>query len=114
MPPIAPLHIFRCIAFFLTLTLASHAWAIVPVVDPELSVLLRRAAAETESFTDRFEAEVWLADMSRRLAKRVPDSQYRVELLKMVHREATRVGLMPELVLAIIDIESAFNPYAIS
>jgi soluble lytic murein transglycosylase-like protein len=114
MLSIAPLRFCRRLTLLLMLALAPHAWAAIPVIDPELSVVLRKAAADSESFADRFEAEVWLADMSRRLANRVPDRQYRVEMLKMVHREATRVGLMPELVLAIIDIESAFNPYAIS
>lgn len=83
-------------------------------VDAELRSLLRKAAAETDSFADRFDAEVWLTDMSRRLEKRVPDERFRIELLKTVHYEATRAGLSPEVVLAVIDIESNFNPYAIS
>ena len=114
MQPIAPSHSLRTLAILMALFAAPATWGAIPVIDPELSVVLRKAAAETESFSDRFDAEVWLSDMSRRLARRVPDSSYRVELLKVVHREATRVGLAPELVLAIIDIESAFNPYAIS
>lgn len=86
----------------------------VAVIDPELRALVRQAALETDSFGDRFEAEVWLADMSRRLEKRVPDPRYRVELLRRVHYEAHRAGLTPEVVLAVIDVESNFNPYAIS
>ena len=31
-----------------------------------------------------------------------------------MHWEATRAALPPELVLAVIDIESAFDPYAVS
>lgn len=114
MQLVALLHPLRFAVLLAALTVASATSAAIPVVDPGLRVVLLKAASETESFPDRFEAEVWLTDMSRRLTKRIPDSRYRIELLKMVHREATRAGLSPELVLAIIDIESAFNPYAIS
>src|SRR5690606_38345962 len=66
------------------------------------------------SFTDRFEAEVWLTDMSRRLARQVPDAAERLEILKAVHFHATRAGVEPELVLAVIDVESNFDRFAIS
>jgi soluble lytic murein transglycosylase-like protein len=83
-------------------------------VDDELRGVLVRALADTESFPDRFDAEVWLLDMSRRLSAKMPDVGYRIELLKQVHHEAKRAGLQPELVLAVIEVESNFNPYAIS
>ena len=56
----------------------------------------------------------WLLAMSDRLAKRIPDTTYRVELLKTVHYEATRAGLDPQLVLGIIHVESGFKKYAVS
>lgn len=83
-------------------------------VDSQLKELLKRAANETDSFHDRFDAWVWLADMSRRLEKKIPDAIFRIELLKNVHREATRAKLTPELVLAVIEVESDFDPFAIS
>jgi soluble lytic murein transglycosylase-like protein len=83
-------------------------------VDPELRELLKKAAGESDSFADRFDGEVWLLDMSQRLAKRIPDPEFRVELLKNVHYEAKRAGLQPELVLSLIQVESNFDPYAIS
>ncbi len=83
-------------------------------VDPELRELLRTASGEADSFTDRFDAEVWLLDMSRRLEKRIPDHTFRIDLLKNVHYEAKRAGLEPELVLSVIQVESNFDPYAIS
>ena len=83
-------------------------------IDPELRELVKQAALDTDSFGDRFDGEVWLADMSRRLEPRVPDARYRVELLKNVHYEARRAGLSPEVVLAVIDVESNFDQYAIS
>lgn len=82
--------------------------------DPELREVLRAAAGDTESFTDRFEAEVWLTDMSRRLERQVEDPEERVRILKLVHLEADRVELPPELILAVIETESNFDPYAIS
>jgi soluble lytic murein transglycosylase-like protein len=99
---------------FTVSTRAAPDAAAETAVDPELRVLVKQAASETDSFRDRFDGEVWLADMSRRLEKRVPDAQYRVELLKNVHYEAHRSGLPPELVLSVIDVESNFSQYAIS
>lgn len=82
--------------------------------DPELRDALRAAASDNESFTDRFDAEVWLTDMSRRLQRQVKDPEKRIEMLKLVHLEATRANLPPELILAVIETESNFDPYAIS
>ena len=107
----------------LVIGVPAHAGAAAPTplqripstaIDPELVALVKQAALETDSFGDRFDGEVWLADMSRRLEPRVPDVRYRVELLKNVHYEARRAGLSPEVVLAVIDVESNFNQYAIS
>ena len=82
--------------------------------DPELREVLRAAANDNESFSDRFDAEVWLTDMSRRLARQVKDPEERIKILKLVHLEATRADLAPELVLAVIETESNFDSYAIS
>jgi len=82
--------------------------------DPELREVLRAAASEIDTFPDRFEAEVWLTDMSRRLARQVSDPEERIELLTLVHYEASRVELPPELILAVIEVESNFDRYAIS
>lgn len=82
--------------------------------DKELHDLLKQAIADSDSFKDRFDAEVWLVDMSQRLAPLVPDPEKRVNLLKQVHYEATRAKLRPELVLALIEVESRFDRFAIS
>lgn len=82
--------------------------------DPELRELLRAAANEADSFPDRFEAQVWLTDMSRRLERQVRDPEERIYILTRVHYEASRVGLPPELILAVIEVESNFDRYAIS
>ena len=82
--------------------------------DPALRQALKTAMDTAESFENRFDAQVWLLDMSSRLERRIPDPEKRLELLRLVHQEATRAGLEPEWVLAVIQVESNFNRFAIS
>jgi soluble lytic murein transglycosylase-like protein len=82
--------------------------------DAELRRALLVAVQEAGSFDDRFDAEVWLLDMANRLSRRLPDTAERLRLLKLVHYEANRAELPPELVLAVIEVESNFDPWAIS
>lgn len=83
-------------------------------ITPELRKLLVKAIESTDSFQDRFHAEVWLADMSNRLSTRVTDDQERLDILRATHYEATRANLAPELVLALMEVESGFDRFAIS
>ena len=83
-------------------------------LDLELQKILSKAVHEDLGFEDRFDAEVWLLDMSNRLEKFVEDPKTRITMLKRVHYEAKRVNLAPELVLALIEVESAFDEFAIS
>lgn len=89
-------------------------WAQTTDPDPALRRALMQAVSSADSFPDRFDAEVWLLDMSSRLQPWVPDDAQRLELLRLVHAEARRARLSPELVLAVIDVESRFDRYAIS
>jgi len=82
--------------------------------DPQLRQLLKEAIESDSGFEDRFDAQVWLLDMSRRLEKFVKEPKSRIELLKLIHYEARRVGIEPELVLAVIEVESRFDEFAIS
>lgn len=82
--------------------------------DPTLQKLLSQAINASDSFEDRFDAEVWLVDMSNRLQKFVDDEKHRLLLLRGIHREASRANLVPELVLAVIEVESHFDHFAIS
>jgi soluble lytic murein transglycosylase-like protein len=66
------------------------------------------------AFPTKYEADVWLLDMSRRLRNRLPDAEFRMDFLKTVHYEATRAGLDPQLVLGLIEVESGFKKYAVS
>ncbi|MBB3102258.1 lytic transglycosylase domain-containing protein [Azomonas macrocytogenes] len=82
--------------------------------EPELRELMQRTVAQADSFVDRFDAEVWLLDMSTRLKRYLADPQERLTLLRLVHQEARRADLTPELVLALIHTESRFDRFAIS
>lgn len=65
-------------------------------------------------FASDVEGQAWLAEMSERLKKRLPNQAYREEFLRSVHYEATRAGLDPQMVLGLIHVESAFKKYAVS
>jgi len=82
--------------------------------DEAMRRTLIKAIESSDSFKDRFEAEVWLTDMSHRLETRVKDPKERLTILKTVHYEAQRAELEPELVLALIDVESRYDRFAIS
>jgi soluble lytic murein transglycosylase-like protein len=110
--------------------------AILALVAVALSPLAARAGAQVEeqlapsvvtvlslAISDRpvphdyaWRADVrpWMDEMSRRLASRITDGRTREEFLATVHYEAMRAGLDPQLVLGVIQYESAFRKYAIS
>ncbi|MGA6098866.1 lytic transglycosylase domain-containing protein [Stutzerimonas marianensis] len=99
----------------LTLVAAMQASASIrQAPEPELRDLMQRTVAEAGSFQDRFDAEVWLLDMSTRLKRFMPDAGERLTLLRLVHQEASKAGLKPEWVLALIHAESHFDRFAIS
>ncbi len=90
----------------------SKIWGQQP--DTELYSLLKKAARESSSFNDQFDAEVWLTDMSGRMEPFIKNPEQRITLLKNIHQEAKRNQLFPELVLAVIQTESAFDRFAVS
>jgi soluble lytic murein transglycosylase-like protein len=102
------------LAAVLTLASASPAAASQRQQDPELRRVLAAAIAPAECFVDEYEREVWFAYMGPRLARTIKDAAERTEILHHVHCEAKRVELPPELVLAVIDVESRFDRYAVS
>ncbi len=99
--------------FFISLLLMASTGQ-AQEVDYELRAILKQTINHADSFQDRFDAEVWLVDMSHRLKRYVPDDKKRLELLRAVHLASTRANLKPELVLSVIQIESAFKQYALS
>jgi soluble lytic murein transglycosylase-like protein len=83
-------------------------------VRQRLSRMVADRAPPTMHFREPNDAQRWLTEMDRRLEKRIPDRQQRLELLRTVQYEATRARLDPQLVLGVIEVESAFRKYAVS
>ncbi len=71
------------------------------------------SASRDSSDHQRADAE-WIRDMSQRLEARVPDADYREGLLQALYQEARLADLEPELVLAVIEVESNFDRFALS
>jgi soluble lytic murein transglycosylase-like protein len=85
--------------------------------DPELKDLLQKIIAGRDCFVDRFESEVWHKAMEPRLLRLVPSHEDRIAILDHVFCEAKRdptMQLPPDLILAMIDVESRFDPFAVS
>ena len=66
------------------------------------------------AFSNPADEAAWLKEMSRRLAKRMPDEAERLEFLTTLHWEASRAGVDPQLMLGLIQVESGFRKYAVS
>ena len=102
----------------LILTLVTAGTALAQPEDPEereaLRAFLNESINSANSFQDRYDAEVWLVDMSARLERFIKDPEERLLILRQVHSAATRASLPPELVLAVIEVESHFDRFAIS
>ena len=82
-----------------------------------LSAAIANDAPPVPEFTDlnkRLAYLRWLGAMGDRLKKRKPDFQTRVEFLQTVWYESRRAGLDTTMVLALIQVESAFRKFAIS
>ena len=67
-----------------------------------------------QSIDDRLQYLRWLGEMSERLKRRKSEHATRVEFLETLWYESRRAGLEPELVLALIQVESGFRKYAVS
>jgi soluble lytic murein transglycosylase-like protein len=100
---------------------ASAAFAGAQKYEPlsaSVQAALHKAVSDSRpsvsSFKNPMEAVDWLGEMSRRLEKRIPNREYRIDLLRSVHYEATRAGLDPQLVLGLMQVESGFRKYAVS
>lgn len=101
------------LASFLALVSASHSASVEPP-SSEAKEQLRQAISSTPSFSDRFDAEVWLVDMSSRLERHIQNPQERLAILRLVHHYATQAQISPQLVLSVIEVESRFDRFAIS
>jgi soluble lytic murein transglycosylase-like protein len=85
--------------------------------DPELKAVVEHAIRQAECFPDHYDSAVWYKMMEPRLRKHVKDRSERLEILKLVFCEANRAGetrLPPGLVMALIQVESRFDRWAVS
>lgn len=98
------------------LLVASAAAAAAPEErdDPALRAALASAITGDAAADARPADDPWVTDMTTRLARRVSDPAERSAIVRHVRAEAGRAGLPPELVLAVIDVESGFQRYAVS
>lgn len=111
----------RLITMLIGLTLVSTAFAGAHQYQEislsnrlELRQKFYGSTQQINSFRDIQHAVGWLSYQSNLLRKRIPDERVRRDLLRMVHYEATRYKLDPDLVLALIEVESGFNRFALS
>jgi soluble lytic murein transglycosylase-like protein len=80
----------------------------------ELRAFLDSAVKANPAFADPYDAQVWFVDMHQRLARFLHDPLARVTILRHVHTYAKASNLPPELVLAVIHVESGFDRFAVS
>lgn len=109
--------------FFVTVLMlaAGHALAGKQLYEPmsdSVRAALNKAVSDHSApflaFSTVGEARAWLDAMSGKLERRIPDRILREEFLVTVHYEAKRAGLDPQMVLGLIQVESAFRKYAVS
>ena len=85
--------------------------------DPALRAVVQQAIDQARCFTDQYDSAVWFKLMEPRLRRYVKDDPERIEILQTVYCETHRQGvsmLPPGLVMAILDVESRFDRWAVS
>jgi soluble lytic murein transglycosylase-like protein len=85
--------------------------------DPELRGIVAAAIASAECFPDKFDSAVWYTLMEPKLRDVVRNDAERMQILKTAYCEAHRSGatrLPPGLVMAVMDVESRFDRWAVS
>ena len=105
----------------LLLAVATPVWAgaqreeaLSASVRASLQKSLADTAVKRTAFRNPADETVWLTEMSRRLAKKMPSETERIEFLTTLHWEASRAGVDPQLMLGLIQVESGFRKYAVS
>jgi soluble lytic murein transglycosylase-like protein len=85
--------------------------------DPELKAVVEQAISQARCFSDQFDSAVWFKLMEPKLRRYVRDDPERLEILQTVYCETHRAGaplLPPGLVMAVLDVESGFDRWAVS
>ena len=85
--------------------------------DPELRAVVQQAIAQAQCFDDQYDSAVWYTLMEPRLRGYLANHRDRLAILRTVYCETHRANaapLPPGLVLAVLDVESHFNRWAVS
>jgi soluble lytic murein transglycosylase-like protein len=85
--------------------------------EPELQSVIEQAIEKAPCFADRYESDVWFTLQEPRLRRYVKDSEERMLILETAFCEANRPDeqrLPPGLILAVMDVESHFDRWAVS
>jgi len=91
-----------------------------PLVDSvrtALSAAVHNSAPPEPEFVDpalRTRYQDWIVANDKRLLTRMPESSTRQDFLSTVWYEAKRAGLDVDLVLGVVQVESAFRKFAVS
>lgn len=111
----------RAASLALGLALPAAAFAGAQIYEPlaaEVRAGLQASIADKpaprHAFTNSEAAVDWLTEMSHRLEPRIANFESRVAFLRTVHFEAISARVDPQLVLAVIQVESNFRKYAVS
>src|ERR1700684_586070 len=109
------------LALLAALSMVPQALAAAPSVpaqaDPELRAVVQQAIAQAQCFADQYDSAVWYTLMEAKLRRYVKDDKERLEILQPVYCETHRSGasvLPPGLVMAVLDVESGFDRWAVS
>ena len=108
---------FACPAMVCACAVHAGAQVYEPLADSMragLQASIADTPASRHAFSNSMDAVNWLTEMAQRLERRVPFLRTRLDLLRTVHYEASRAGLDPQLVLAVIHVESNFRKFAVS
>jgi len=96
--------------------------------DPGLKDVIEAAIASRPCFDDKYDDVVWYTQMQSRVEARLKQQPVDLRMgddphaaarriLEAVHCESNKHAMLrerPQLVLAVIDVESAFDPFAVS
>jgi len=83
-------------------------------IDPEVIDALARSMSVEVDQNDHFDAQVWLLSSVPKLARYVADAKEQELILRCVYREANRHQIDPDLLLAVMQVESRFDRFAVS
>lgn len=124
-------HFFVALATYLALSMSCSAHANNPPIkdnqptsqasnrsaqinDIELKQFLQHSLREQQITLDKYDAEVWLESMLSRMQRYKIERDEALSILRAVYQEAKLSDIEPDLVLAVIAIESSFDRFAIS